>query len=213
MADWPKFESMADQVSTSVQGARAAAVEGEGLESQVDMQRLKGKVDIVTGGASGIGEATVHEFAENGALVVIADIQDDEGSRLVDELGPHVVAYRHCNVSIEREMEDLATFTLDKWGKLDIMFNNAGIFGKYMLSNIRNVDMGDFDHVMAVNVRGIVLGVKYASKAMVDSNIKGSIICTSSVAGTRGGGAPKGYIVLKHAILGITRAASACRIG
>ncbi|MCO5587428.1 hypothetical protein L7F22_041377 [Adiantum nelumboides] len=115
---------------------------------------------------------------------------------------------RHYNVSIEHEMENLVTFTLDMWGKLDIMFNNAGIFSKCMSSDTRNMDMGDFDDVMAVNVQGIVLGVKYASKAMVDSNIKGSIICTSGVVGIRGGGAPMGYIVSKHAILGIMRAAS-----
>ncbi|KAI5062859.1 hypothetical protein GOP47_0021406 [Adiantum capillus-veneris] len=86
-------------------------------------------------------------FVKNGAVVVIADIQDERGSRLVDELGPHRVAYTHCNVSIEHDMEDLVKFALDKWGKLDSMFNNAGIVGKNMTSDATNVDMDDFDHV------------------------------------------------------------------
>ncbi|KAI5062848.1 hypothetical protein GOP47_0021395 [Adiantum capillus-veneris] len=182
------------------------ASQGSNLQSSAP-GRLEGKVAIVTGGASGIGESTVRLFVENGAVVVIADIQDDRGSTLVGELGPHIVAYRHCNVSIERDMENLVKFTLDKWGKLDIMFNNAGILGKSMTSDATNVDMDDFDHVMSVNVRGIVLGVKYASKAMVGANIKGSIICTSSVAGIQGGVASMAYVVSKHAILGIMRAA------
>ena len=136
--------------------------------------RLEGKVAIITGGASGIGEATVRLFVENGAFVVIGDVQDDLGTRLVEELGHHVAMYKHCDVTLESDMEELVTQTLKKWGKLDIMYSNAGIVGN-VTGGMQNMDITNFDNVMNVNVRAMVLAVKHASKVMVETQTRGAI--------------------------------------
>jgi NAD(P)-dependent dehydrogenase (short-subunit alcohol dehydrogenase family) len=86
-------------------------------------------VAIITGGASGIGAATARLFVENGASVVIADIQDDLGEALAHELGDAAL-YKHCDVTVEAEVEELVAFTLARWKKLDVMFSNAGMVGK-----------------------------------------------------------------------------------
>eukprot|EP00250_Pteridium_aquilinum_P003144 c13475_g1_i1 orf=196-1038(-) len=171
-------------------------------------KRLAGKVAIITGGASGIGETSVRLFVENGARVVIADIQDEKGVQLANQMGSDAAAYKHCDTTQERDVEALVAFALQKWGKLDIMFNNAGILGKCASHEVASMDMADFDHVISVNVRGMVLGVKHASKAMVDAKSKGSIICTSSTSSVTGGLAPVPYTVSKHAVLGLMRSAS-----
>eukprot|EP00250_Pteridium_aquilinum_P020771 c24941_g1_i2 orf=110-934(+) len=173
--------------------------------------KLEGKVAIITGGASGIGEATVRLFVSNGAFVVIADIDDDKGAQLANEVGRRAAAYKHCDVSLEHEVEELVAFTIEKWGKLDIMYNNAGIVpGNFTttLEDVRALNMHEFDCVMSVNVRGMALGIKYASRAMVEAKTKGSIICTASIASIMAGLTPVSYTVSKHAIIGLMRAAS-----
>ncbi|MCO5568344.1 hypothetical protein L7F22_022043 [Adiantum nelumboides] len=176
--------------------------------SSVSKCKLEQKVAIVTGGASGIGEATVRLFVQNGACVVIADIQDEKGLQLADDLGSDKVMYKHCDVTQETDVEALVDSAIKKWGKLDIMFNNAGILAKNMTNDIANMDMSDFDRVMSVNTRGMVLGIKHASKAMLQTNMKGSIICTCSIASVLGGFSSVAYTVSKHAVLGLVRAAS-----
>ncbi|MCO5592476.1 hypothetical protein L7F22_046479 [Adiantum nelumboides] len=98
--------------------------------------RLEGKVAFITGGASGIGEASVRLFVANGARVVVADIQVEKGTSLASELGNHVAAFKHCDVTQERDMEALVAFAIEHWGKLDIMFNNAGVLGKTMVGKM-----------------------------------------------------------------------------
>ena len=93
--------------------------------------RLAGKVAAITGGASGIGEATARRFVEEGALVVVGDIQDDTGAALADELGEAAI-FRHCDVSSEDEIAALVNAAVEQWGQLDIMMNNAGIVGAAM---------------------------------------------------------------------------------
>ena len=169
--------------------------------------RLESKVAIITGGASGIGEATARLFVENGALVVIGDVQDDLGTHLVEELGHHVAMYKHCDVTLESDMEELVTQTLKKWGKLDIMFSNAGI-----LSNVKfgmqNVDITNFDNVMNVNLRGMVLAVKHASKVMIETKTRGAIICTSSITSVTASIASIEYTISKHGLLGLMKGAA-----
>ena len=171
--------------------------------------RLEGKVAIITGGASGIGAATTNLFVENGALVIIADIDDELGTNLVQTLGSHIVSYKHCDVTIETDMEALIAFTLAKWGKLDIMISNVGVLGKDA-SEIMNVDMVNFHDVMSVNVYGMTLAIKHASKAMIEARTKGVIICTNSIASIIAGKAPLVYTVSKHALLGLMRASALC---
>ena len=171
--------------------------------------RLEGKVAIITGGASGIGEATARLFVENGAFVVIGDIQDDLGNQLAHDLGSQVAIYKHCDVTIESDMEELVALALSKWGKLDIMYSNVGTIGDVGKSNeMQDLDMENFAHVMNVNVHGMALALKYASRVMIDLKTKGVIICTASTSGVIGGTTPIEYTTSKHAVVGLMRAAT-----
>ncbi|XVF80742.1 hypothetical protein PTKIN_Ptkin15bG0099400 [Pterospermum kingtungense] len=167
--------------------------------------RLEGKVALITGGASGIGEKTVRLFVQNGAFVVIADVQDDLGNQVAASIGLDKVSYRHCDVRDEKQVEETVTCTVKKYGKLDILFSNAGILGP--LTGILELDMDGFDNVLATNVRGVAATIKHAARAMVDKNIRGSIICTVSVASSIGGLGPHAYTASKHAIVGLVRGA------
>lgn len=160
---------------------------------------------LVTGAASGIGEESVRLFAENGALVVAADVQDDLGRQVVASIGSERVAYRHCDVRDEKQVEETINYTLHKYGSLDVLFSNAGIIGQ--MSSILELDIQGFDNTMATNVRGAAATIKHASRAMVARNIRGSIICTTSVAASLGGTGPHAYTTSKHALLGLVRSA------
>ncbi|XP_077219223.1 short-chain dehydrogenase reductase 3b-like [Tasmannia lanceolata] len=168
--------------------------------------RLEGKVAIITGAASGIGEAAARLFAENGALVVIADIQDELGHQVVASIGPHKSCYKHCDVSDEKQVQAVVDYTIDKYNHLDIMFSNAGIFGP--TGGLLDLDMGEFDNTMAVNVRGAAITMKHAARAMITSQIRGSIICTASIAACVGGVGPHAYTTSKHALVGLVRSAT-----
>ncbi|KAI5424818.1 short-chain dehydrogenase reductase 3b isoform X2 [Lathyrus oleraceus] len=165
--------------------------------------RLEGKVAIVTGGASGIGEDAVKTFVENGAFVVIADINDELGHQLATSIGLDKVSYHHCDVRDEKQVEQTVSFTLEKYGTLDIMFSNAGIAGP--MSSILEFDLNEFDNTMAVNVRGVAATIKHAARVMVDRKIRGSIICTASVAGSVGGCSGHDYSTSKHGLIGLVR--------
>ncbi|KAL5700704.1 Short-chain dehydrogenase reductase 3b [Ranunculus cassubicifolius] len=165
--------------------------------------RLEGKVAIITGGASGIGEATARLFVENGAFVVIADIQDDLGHQVAASIGHEKATYKHCDVKNEKQVEEIVTYTIEKYGSLDIMFSNAGVMGS--MKGILELDLQAFDDTFAVNVRGVATTMKHAARAMVEKKIRGSIICTASVAACVGGTGPHGYTASKHAIVGLVR--------
>ncbi|ESW35211.1 hypothetical protein PHAVU_001G216000 [Phaseolus vulgaris] len=168
-------------------------------------ERLQGKVAIVTGGATGIGEEAVRIFVENGASVVIADIKDELGHSLASSLGSEKVSYRHCDVRNENEVAETVAFTVEKYRSLDIMFNNVGIAGSY--TTILDLDLTEYDNTMAVNIRGAVAFIKHAARVMVERKIRGSIICTVSIAGSNAGAAGHEYTVSKHGLLGLVRSA------
>ncbi|CAN4118277.1 unnamed protein product [Withania somnifera] len=177
-------------------------------------RRLEGKIAIVTGGARGIGEATVRLFAKHGAKVVIADVEDILGNTLANVLSPSSsVTYIHCDVTSEDDIKNLIDSTISKFGQLDILFNNAGVLGSQsrQKKSIINFDPDEFDRVMSINVRGAALGMKYAARAMIPQG-HGCIISTSSVAGVMGGLGPHTYTASKHAIVGLTKNA-ACELG
>ena len=167
--------------------------------------RLEGKVALVTGAASGIGEEAVRLFAQKGALVVAADVQDELGRQVVSSIGSEKVCYRHCNVRDEKQVEETVEYALDKYGSLDVLFCNARIIGP--VSGILELDLQAFDNTMAVNVRGVAATIKHAGRAMVARRIRGSIICTASVAASLGGAGPHAYTTSKHALVGLVRAA------
>lgn len=167
--------------------------------------RLEGKVAIITGAASGIGEETVKLFVENGAFVIAADIQDELGHKVADSIGSDKVTYHHCDVRDEKHVEETVNFALEKHGRVDVLFSNAGIIGS--LSGILELDLGEFEKTMATNVVGTAAMIKHAARAMVEKKIRGSIICTTSVSASVGGTGPNGYTTSKHAVLGLVKSA------
>ncbi|KAL6968694.1 Short-chain dehydrogenase reductase 3b [Sarracenia purpurea var. burkii] len=167
--------------------------------------RLEGKVAIITGAASGIGEESARLFAENGACVVVADIQDELGRQVVASIGSDKVSYHHCDVRNEKQVEETVKYAVEKYGGLDIFFSNAGILGPS--TGILDLDMEALDATMATNVRGAATTIKHAARAMVAKKTRGSIICTASVAASVGGIAPHAYTASKHAVVGIVRSA------
>ncbi|XP_058220648.1 short-chain dehydrogenase reductase 3a-like [Rhododendron vialii] len=173
-------------------------------------RRLEGKVAIITGAASGIGEAAAKLFVENGAFVVVADIQEELGLKVVASIaGPDVdrAIYKKCDVTVEKQVEETVAFAIEKFGTLDIMYSNAGIMGSW--ESILDMDMEEgFDRTMAVNLRGPALCIKHAARAMVKRQVRGSIICTASSASVIGGLGTAGYIAAKHGLVGLVRAAA-----
>jgi NAD(P)-dependent dehydrogenase (short-subunit alcohol dehydrogenase family) len=165
------------------------------------MGQLSGKVTIITGGASGIGRGTVELFVKEGASVVIADLQDDKGERLVEQLGAKST-YLRTDVGEEEDIEALIAHTLKKFGRLDCMFNNAGIPG--VGGSIAKMPVDGFDEIMRVLVRSIFLGIKHAAPVMSQQR-SGSIISTASVAGLRTGFGSHIYSAAKAAVIHLTK--------
>jgi NAD(P)-dependent dehydrogenase (short-subunit alcohol dehydrogenase family) len=164
------------------------------------MTRLKGKVALITGGASGIGEATVRLFVEEGASVMVADIQDERGRRLAGELGSRA-GYVHTDVSREPDVQGAVEETCKRFGRLDCIFNNAGYAG--VGGKIEDVPVDGFDATMGVLLRGVFLGIKHAAPVMKKQGA-GSIISTASVAGLRTGLGPHVYSAAKAAVIHLT---------
>jgi NAD(P)-dependent dehydrogenase (short-subunit alcohol dehydrogenase family) len=165
------------------------------------MHRLAGKVALITGGASGIGEATVRLFVEEGAAVVVADIQDGPGRSLAADLGDRGV-FVHADVGREADIEAAVREAAARFGRLDCLFNNAGAAG--VRGGIEEVSADGFDETIALLFRGVLLGMKHAAPIMKRQGA-GSIINTASVAGLRTGFGPHVYSAAKAAVIHLTR--------
>lgn len=165
------------------------------------MGKLDGKVAVITGGASGIGRATVRLFVKEGARVVFGDIEDRMAKRVVDEVGTNAT-YLHADVNREEDIKALVDYTNEKLGRLDCMFNNAGAGGAQGL--IEDVRTEDWDATINLLLRSVFLGIKHAARVMKKQGF-GSIISTASVAGIQTGFGHHAYSSCKAAIIHLTR--------
>ena len=165
------------------------------------MGALDGRTAIITGGASGIGAATVRLFHTEGARVVASDIQDELGEDLARGLGEGVIFHR-ADVSREEDVERLIGRCTDEWDRLDCIFLNAGYGG--VRGPIETTAMDEYDATLGVLLRGVVMGMKHAAPVMKAQG-SGSIICTGSVAGLQGGLGPHVYSAAKAAVVHLTR--------
>jgi len=163
--------------------------------------RLQDKVAIVTGAASGLGEATARMMVAEGASVLLADIADDKGQALADELGEQA-AYLHCDVSIESDVAGLVDEAVSRHGQLDCMFNNAGVVGAS--GPIDELTVEEYELVQGVLLRSVFLGMKHAARVMKPRK-SGVILSTTSIAGIEGGWGPHLYVAAKSAVVGLTR--------
>ena len=165
------------------------------------MSSLEGRVAIVTGGASGIGAATAELFVAEGAKVLIADMQEERGEETAAALGD-AAAFHRVDVTKEADVAAAVDAAVDRWGGLDVMFNNAGFGGA--LGPIETTTVEDFDLTFDVLVKGVFLGIKHAAPAMRERG-GGSIINTASVAGLQAGWSPHLYSVAKSAVIHLTK--------
>ena len=168
---------------------------------------MKDKVVIVTGAASGIGEAAAILFAKEGAKVVVSDIQKEKGEKLVEKIkadGGEAVFFE-ADVSKVEDNEGLVDFAVKTFGKLDVAVNNAGIGGE--ANKIAEMSMEGWHKVIDVNLHSIFYSMKYQIAAM-QKNGGGSIVNISSILGRVGFEGSAAYVAAKHAILGITKTAA-----
>ena len=162
------------------------------------------QVAIVTGGGGGIGLAIATKIVETGGSVVIADINAERGRAAVASLeATERARFVRADVSDEADLETLVAATLDSFGHLDAMFNNAGIGGAFGPITEQTVEA--WDTTFAVNVRSVFLGIKHAARAMIRRGSGGAIVNSASVAGLSGGGGPQAYSATKSAVISLTQ--------
>jgi NAD(P)-dependent dehydrogenase (short-subunit alcohol dehydrogenase family) len=170
--------------------------------------RLANKVAIITGGASGIGRASVLKFLEHGARVLFADLNEDkarETLQLAEALAtPEQVGFARCDVSCEADVAALVAQAVAQFGQLDCMFNNAGMPGA--VGPLAEIAADAWDRTFAVLVRGVFLGIKHAVPAL--SARGGTIINTASIAGLNAGAGPAAYSACKAAVISLSRSAA-----
>ncbi len=172
--------------------------------------RLQDKVAIVTGGASGMGKATVHKFLQEGACVVVADFNEETGSETIQEAQANGHGDRarfiKVDVSIEDNIAAMIDCAVDEFGKADIVFNNAGVGGA--IGPLTETTTESWDYTMDVLAKGVFLGIKHAARHMIARGEGGSIINTASIAGLSGDGGPMIYSAAKAAVISMTKSAA-----
>jgi len=171
------------------------------------MSRLEGKVAVITGAASGIGRASALRFSKEGAAVVISDLNVAGGAAVAHECiaADGRAAFIKTDVSEESDIKAAVDLAVEKFGRLDIIFNNAGVGGA--TGPIEETTVENWDRTQAILVRSVFLGMKYAVPEMRKAGA-GSIISTASVAGIMGGYGPHSYSAAKSAVINLTRSAA-----
>lgn len=166
--------------------------------------KLQNKISIVTGASSGIGLAIAKLFLEEGSTVVFSDINETAGKVAIEGLGDKASFYR-CDVSNPKEVYEMVTSTLEKYGKLDVMVNNAGIGG---LGGALDCKDEDWAKIIGINLSGVFYGVKAAANAMKATKSEGSIINMTSILGLVGFQGAIAYSAAKGGVSNLTRAAA-----
>lgn len=164
------------------------------------MGKLDERIIIVTGGASGIGEACVRRFASEGARVVVADVQDAAGQALAKEIDGHFI---HTDVSDPASVESLVASTQRELGRIDAMMNNAGIDGDQAPTG--SSTLANWDRVMKINMNGVYYGMKYALPVMIEQQ-GGVFLNTASTAGLNGMAGLPAYSASKAGVIHLTKA-------
>lgn len=165
-------------------------------------ERLCDKVALVTGAASGIGEATVRLFVSEGATVVLADVNEAAGKDLARELGMQFIA---TDVTVEEQVERAVLYTVERHGRIDCMVNNAGVVGA--VGSIMETSAQAWRATQAILLDSVFFGIKHAARAMREQH-SGVILSLTSIAGVMGGLGPHAYTAAKHGVVGITRSAA-----
>jgi NAD(P)-dependent dehydrogenase (short-subunit alcohol dehydrogenase family) len=172
--------------------------------------RLEGKVAAITGGASGMGRESVLRFLREGASVAFGDLNEATAAETLAAIEREGFAGRaaflRCDVAKEADVEGLVRLAASRFGRLDCMFNNAGVGGAF--GPLTEVLVEDWDYTFAVLTRGVFLGVKHAGRVMQAQGQGGVILNTASIAGMGGGAGPTAYSAAKAAVVNLTRCAA-----
>lgn len=169
------------------------------------MGRLDGKVAIITGGSGGIGAAAARRFIAEGCKVLLVDINEGVLQQLAAELGSEQADYFVADVSTPEGNRGMVQKAIERFGKVNVFLANAGIEG--VVKPLPEYPLETFDRVIAINVRGVFLGLQNVIPAMLQAG-GGSIIITSSVAGLVGSPGFSAYVTSKHAVIGMMRSAA-----
>lgn len=167
------------------------------------MNRLQGKVAIITGGAGGLGAQHARQFVAEGASVLITDIHESEGKALAEELGARA-RFTRQDVSSKEDWKRVVQEAEEAFGKVDVLVNNAGIV---LYKTFEEMTLEEYQQVIAVNQNSVFLGIKYVTPAMRRAG-GGSIINTSSIAGLRGSPLSAAYASSKFAVRGLSQSAA-----
>jgi NAD(P)-dependent dehydrogenase (short-subunit alcohol dehydrogenase family) len=172
--------------------------------------RLENKVAIITGGASGMGLATAHRFLAEGAKVVIADYNENSGVQALEAAAAAgyaaSISFVQIDVAVENDIERMIKHADSEFGRIDVVFNNAGVGGA--IGPLTQTSVNDWDYTFNVLAKGVFLGIKHAAIYMKAHRIRGSIINTASIAGLSGDGGPLVYSAAKAAVISLGKSAA-----